>query len=293
MDISHITKLLSSLGKNQVTIPIVTNDFLETKADAYYKSILLGDIYENLDEMFVRNTSQYKLSNMVTPNKGKQQCEKNNTETQQIVNKPIVHNLIYILNCIDNPEFSFINDIEKVKQGSISFLCNLSQYISNSNEKKTVKNAFIKDLNSYIELINNNITITFDQEHIQSLLIFTSKYYKKYIALYGINNELINKEFEFDEDEFDEVVVIKQKDENAYYTENIVTTNEFKETFSKNNIAYIKSKDNYKENLKSACVKDLRQIAKSICIDIHDTHTGKLYSKSDLRLLIEAKLDTI
>lgn len=309
MDISHITKLLSSLGQNQVTIPIITNDFIETKVDGFYSSILKCDVFDLLDDM---NKEIYKHKG----NKGRHvNLSKSNKLSQNhdstVVTKPdtiqtsferespknTYSNIIHVLACVNDNLLMFERNSEKIISFVTSYMRNLINFVNNLNmkslmidDKKITKSLIVQQLSSIsddISCINNN--------DIQNMLIsLSSKYLMKHIILMNKNMDIIFSHFDYTNNDIEDVILISVNDNNTEYLLNdVVKVDVYKEDYVKTNINDIKKQDNYKENLKSLCVKDLRNIAKKLCIDIVDTHTDKLYSKVDLRLLIEAKLNSI
>jgi hypothetical protein len=309
MDISHITNLLSSLGKNQVNIPIIENDFIETKVDLLYTKLFAKNEFDTLDDItaIIKHQKSYS-GNVHQMNKKVQLSNKDLTnknslhkKVESVIDHQNRYNLIYTLACVKDNNLIFEKHHEKIIQRSITYLNDLLNFINNSvlkkigieelNNEKTSKQFIIQQLTRMLDdkcYMKTSLT-SFEYE---LLIKLSSKYLQKQIALYNHLRVIIYSEYDQDS-KFDDVVVIKKaKDSELYCMEDILKTHVFKDKFTKENIETIKSQINYQENLKSLSVKDLRQTAKNICVDIVDTHTGKLYSKGDLRLLIEAKIRT-
>jgi hypothetical protein len=306
MDISHITNLLSSLGKNQVNIPIIENDFNETKVDIFYTHLFAKNEFDTLDDIsaIIKHKKPYvskmnkkpQLSNTDLTNKISV-----HKKVESIIDNQNRYNLMYTLACVKDNNLMFERSHEKIIQKSISYLNDLLNFINNSvlkklgieelNNEKTSKQFIIQQLTRMLSdkcYMKTSLT-SFEYE---LLIKLSSKYLQKQIVLYNHIGVIMYSEYDQDS-KFDDVVVIKKnKDIELYSMEDILKVHVFKDKFTKENIEVIKSQNNYQENLKSLSVKDLRQTAKNIGVDIVDTHTGKLYSKGDLRLLIEAKIRT-
>ena len=303
MDISHITNLLSSLGKNQVTIPIISNDFVETKVDAFYSSVLHNDVFELLDDM--SKEIQHNKGN-----KGKQvkqikshkslhnkECNINVKTNDLPCEKMAYTSILHVLACVYDNLLMFEKNNDKISLFINSYLRNLINLVNETNikqliidDKKFTKAVIIQELSNMIE------TSTYHDNPDTSKLILSlsSKYLMKHIVLMENKGNVLYIEFDYNNNDIEDVVLIKKSDTNTkYYLDDVIKADMYKQDYVIKNINEIKLQDNYKENLKSLSVKDLRIIAKKLCIDTLDTHTGKLYSKVDLRLLIEAKINSI
>lgn len=303
MDISHITKLLSSLGRNQVTIPIVSNEYIETNVHSLYNSILKNDIFDECDDL-MKEVQKYKgtiksKQLIKKPKNNIQYVEvsRDNLENTTVKKDSSMYlNLLHVFACIKDNTLTFETNEDKILMFTNSYLRDLLNYVSNNTElksimlddKKLTKVLLLQELTKLINMNDFNI----DNETSKLLIALTSKYLKKHIVLYNNNKNVIYNEFDYTDDNIEDVLCITKMNGNLYYFDEIMNVNVFKSKYIKDNKDMIKLQDNYKENLKSLSVKDLRQIAKKLCIDIIDTHTSKLYSKVDLRLLIEAQLNS-
>jgi hypothetical protein len=303
MDISHITKLLSSLGRNQVTIPIVSNEYIETNVHSLYSSILKNDIFDECDDLMKevqKHKGTIKSKQLIKKPKNNIQyveVSKDNLENTIVKNDSSIYlNLLHVFACIQDNTLTFETNEDKILMFTNSYLRDLLNYVSNNTElksimlddKKLTKVLLLQELTKLININDFNI----DNETSKLLIALTSKYLKKHIVLYDNKKNIIYNEFDYTDDNIEDVLCITKMNDNLYYFDEIINVNVFKSKYIKDNIDVIKLQDNYKENLKSLSVKDLRQIAKKLCIDIIDTHTSKLYSKVDLRLLIEAQLNS-
>jgi hypothetical protein len=178
-----------------------------------------------------------------------------------------------------------------------SYLRNLINFVNEQNiknivieDRKLTKAVVLQELSNIIENKSYH-----DNTDTQKLLVsLSSRYLMKHIVLMDSKGTVTYSEFNYNNNDIEDVVLITKSDNNSkYYLDDVVKADVYKQDYVIKNINDIKLQDNYKENLKSLSVKDLRTIAKKLCIDTADTHTGKLYLKVDLRLLIEAKLNSI
>ena len=315
MDISHITKLLSSLGKNQVTIPITSNDFIETKVDILYGKMLHQDVFEELDDMnkelqkykgnkgkYVKNQKSFRIlsNNYHEMNEDNKCVTTNNNSEKQLdtqTDKMIYTNIIHILACINDNILMFEKHTDKISLFINSYLRSLINFVNEHSTKSIViddakvgKTVIIQQLSDIIEgkSFHNNISIE------KLLISLSSKYLMKHIVLGDKKGKIIYSEFDYNNINIEDVVKISKNDMNTeYYLDDVIKVDVYKQDYITKNINEIKLQDNYKENLKSLSVKDLRIIAKRLCIDTVDAHINKLYSKVELRLLIEAKINSI
>lgn len=315
MDVSHITNLLSSLGKNQVTIPITSNDFIETKVNTLYSKIFHQDVFERLDDMnteiqkYKGNKSKYLKINKISrnlsdisneSNEDKKLIPKNNNLGQQseMQNEKMVYkNIIHVLACINDSILMFEKNNDKISLFINSYLRSLINFVNEQNIKSVViddvkiaKTVIIHQLSNIIEskpFLDNIPT--------EKLLIhLSSKYLLKHIVLMDNKEDIVYCEFDYTNTDIKDVVKLSKNNiDTEYYLDDVINVDVYKLDYVIKNINEIKLQDNYKENLKSLSVKDLRIIARRLCIDTVDTHTGKLYSKVELRLLIEAKINSI
>lgn len=306
MDISHITRLLSSLGKNQVTIPIVTNEYIETNVHSLYGSTLKDDIFDNCDDF----TKEIQKNKGVTRNKQVIKKTQNKyiepytdmvEKSREQKDNSVYSNLIHVFASIQDNMLMFETKEDKILMSINSYLRSLINYVSNNadfknitfEDKKLSKVVILQELTKMMNFNDLSLHQNIDIESNKLLILLNSKYLMKHVVLYDSKKDMIHNEFDYTNDNIEDVLCVTKMDNNLYYFDEILKVNVYKEKYVKDNIIAIKLQDNYKENLKSLSVKDLRQIAKKLCIDIVDTHTSKLYSKGDLRLLIEAQLNSI
>ena len=306
MDISHITNLLSSLGKNQVTIPIVTNGFIETNVDSLYRSIIKDDIFEECDDL-MKEIQKNKIGN-----KNKPAAKHTNTHNVEPIKEvrrvsmqqqynSVYHNIIHIFACVHDNLVMFETSEDKIITSIKSYLTDLQTYVSNNTDFKSImiedrklsKSLISQEFMKMISYGSLSLYQSIDLSLIKLLIHVSSKYLRKHIVLYNNTNDIIYCEFDYTDEAIEDVLCITKRNDNQYFYDENVSVSVFKEKYINDNKRMITIEDNYKENLKSLSVKDLRQVAQKLCIDIVDTHTNKLYTKGDLRLLIEAKLNTI
>lgn len=314
MDISHITKLLSSLGANQVTIPILSNEFIETNVDTHYNSIMKNDIYESCDDLIKEIQSkknetgaQHKKvlskskvnSNSTFHNHSRSTPTSVNMENQPSEKHKILYvNILQLFASIKDNLLVFEKNVQKIVN---SFLTDLLNFASNNTDlksiviedKKVLKTVVLQELMKLINVDDMSFYKGVSIETMKLLTAISSKFLGKYIVVYNAKAEILYCEFDYNNEDVEDVVIITQDNNHQYSIDEIMKVSDFTKVYVKNSIDEIKQQDNYKENLKSLSVKDLRQIAKRLCIDIVDAHTSKLYSKVDLRLLIEGKLNSI
>lgn len=306
MDISHITNLLSSLGKNQVTIPIISNDFIETKVDVLYDTIFNYDVFESLDDMnkeiqkYKGNKGKYVKSqkSLCNLSNSNNECNENNTEKQSDTknNKMVYTNIVHLLAGVNDNVLMFERNMDKVSSIVTSYLANLIKFVTEQHiqnlvvqDKKLRKSHIIQELSNALY----NISCLNNTDTLQLLIYVSSKYLMKHIIIYDITGNIFCSEFDYNNNDIEDVVLITKNNNTEYILVDIIKIDVFKTDYVTKNINEIKVQENYKENLKSLSVKDLRIIAKKLCIDIVDAHTGKLYSKVELRLLVEAKINSI
>jgi hypothetical protein len=312
MDVSHITALLSNLGKNQVTIPIITNHFEEMSVDEHYKLLFPKNDFDNLDDML----SDYRKSkpnndrrvNTVNSQNVRKDATKASTSNnvskkttpktgEESKNAKINHNIIFVLASIRDNLLSLETNIEKIKDVSRVFIKDVKEFVSNSIMKKlNIEKHTKASIIDQLDIISNK-DLTSDKlssEQIDLIVKIVCRYLRRSIIIFDNDKNLIS--YEFDDNENDDtsdintVIIVHDIKKEHYFIEDIVPREVFQLQFYEINIKKLKLQENYEENLKLTSVKDLRHTAKNIGIDVFDTHTGKLYSKSDLKLLIEAKI---
>jgi hypothetical protein len=123
----------------------------------------------------------------------------------------------------------------------------------------------------------------------------SSRYIQKNIVVLQSNNqtiEVLAKEYLDSNSNTAEYITI-QKTMNNFTLGDDTQCTTIDKICIQNAIRKLKQQEGFQENLKHQSVKDLRFIAKDIGIETVDTHTGKLYSKGDLKQLIEAQLRTL
>lgn len=305
MDVSHITALLSNLGKNQVTLQINCNGFEETLVEEYYMKNVSRDIFADLDDLALVCNKSYKS----VPRKSTVTMITKPTKINKIV-KPegqttTKYNLIYAMACIRDTLLTLETRQDKIFDVTKQFLTLLKDFVAQCpvrrlnieiNEEKVSKDVLLQFLDIAIEhCVSATIPIQFN--HYEVLVKVVSRFLHKNIAILQTNAndndfDVLAKEYlETNENSAEYVTIMTMNTCNFVLGDTLSAIN-IDNVYKQNAIRKLKQQDGFVENLKHQCVKDLRFIAKDIGIDIVDTHTGKLYSKSDLKQLIEAQLRT-
>jgi hypothetical protein len=284
MDVSHITKLLSNLGRNQVTSPIKENDFQENKVADYYSKILRKDIFNSLDDILV-------ITNRYKPNRTQQQV-RNNTHNQpiklnKIKNNSNSYNLVYALACIRDTMLTLEKRDSKILEVTNQFIQEMKDYVAQCTCKKLNLDTINNEKVSKSVLLDN-----LDNQHLETIVKVASRVLSLNLAVIDINTNVVCKEHLSTNTNHEEYLLVCGIGD-GYMLGDSVQQTKINNKCIKQKISALKQQDNFEENLKNLSVKDLRNIAKDIGIDTVDTHTGKLYAKSDLKQLIEAQLKTI
>lgn len=303
MDVSHITTLLSNLGKNQVTLQINENDFQETKVEAYYMKNVTKDIFDGLDDIasMCKNKSKVKNKNPTTTSRVKVEVTKNKPTNPVKTTTALSHNLVYTLACIRNTMLTLETKQDRIIDITVQFSLALREYVAQCtarrlNIESCSKDMIIEQLHTALELDVNGMSL--HHNHIDIIVKVASRYLQKNIVVLQSHNqnnevEVLAREYLESNTNIAEYITIQTtiKDNQPNFTlgENASST-KVDNIYKENAIRKLKQQEGFQEKLKSQTVKDLRFIAKDIGIDIVDAHTGKLYSKSDIKQLIEAQL---
>jgi hypothetical protein len=311
MDVSHITDLLSNLGKNQVTLQINDNDFQETRVEAYYAKNVSKDIFAGLDDIAMMcnraptKTSRQKVSVEVVNTKPIKPTKTTKvTQPTSRITTP-TYNLVYALACIRDTMLTLETNQDKILDITRQFSNTLKDYVAQCtakklnieiNDEKVSKDVLRQYLDMALESNANQMPMHHNQYDI--IIKVSSRYLQKNIVVLQSNNltnDVLAKEYLESNSNTTEYITIQRtmNDNKANFTlgdDTPCTT--IDNICIQNAIMKLKQQEGFQENLKQQSVKDLRFIAKDIGIETVDTHTGKLYSKSDLKQLIEAQLRT-
>ena len=180
------------------------------------------------------------------------------------INK-ILNQIIYRINFYITQEKAIQEEQEIQKQKEKEELINFIQPVI----KKFVS-QFI-DENNYpqvsVKVLQHNIVILFDNKQVVMNIIENEEF--KTIV---VNTKLIGETF-------------------VYNLEDIMKKEDVKLHIMQITKTYLKNDANLQEKLKSMCVKNLRQLAQDIGIDIVNSETEKQYTKGELKNLIETKLE--
>lgn len=317
MDVSHITNLLSSLGKNQVTLPIQENEFQETKVEAYYTKHVSKDIFADLDDIVLMSQRYHKniptkpsmkvrapvVSEASPSIKATQQKSTvvAHCKPPQRIQVP-TYNLVYALACIQDNMLTLESKQEKVLDVTNKFSTTLREYAAQCtarklcielNDEKVSKETVRQYLDMALESNVNGLPMHHNQYDM--IVRIASRYLQKNIAIQQ-DNDVVVKEYLDSNKNIDEYITIQMTKSGQTISctlgDSVLATT-INHAYHQAAIRRLKQQEDFQENLKHQSVKDLRCIAKDIGIDTIDAHTGKLYSKSDLKQLIEAQLRSV
>lgn len=159
--------------------------------------------------------------------------------------------------------------------------------IDTINQQKVCKTSIL----DYLTFEINDNSINLNREQIESVVRVASRVLRVNIAVIDKDNNgiVICKEYLDSNENLEEFVNINKED-NHFELGGSIRYDEMQRQCVQRNIMRYKSQDSHGEKLKNSSVKELRNIAKDIGIDIVNTHTGKLFTKGELKLLIEAQL---
>lgn len=299
MDSSRITSLLTSLTKNLVSIPLVTNGFEETKAYPYTTSASEVDEYEYLDDLVcaLRNmkhsqTPIYKSRTIET------KIAQKPNKKDEVIGKPI-QSLLFALMCSDNPVLSVsVQTSSQLERQANIFYQRIREYLVNSPIKSFKLNPFPT---MTIKPTKEQVLVVLDasmkdkspiEEHVLELILQVSvKVLQHNIVILFDNKQVVMNIIE--NEEFKTIVVNTKLigETFVYNLEDIMKKEDVKLHIMQITITYLKNDANLQEKLKSMCVKNLRQLAQDIGIDIVNSETEKQYTKGELKNLIETKLE--
>ena len=302
MDSSRITTLLTSLTKNLVSIPIVTNGFEETKAYSYKTSVSEVDEYDSLDDLVCALRNMKHSQTPIT--KSRPIVQKSDKEQQQIktkkdevIGKPI-QSLLFALMCTDNPVLSVsVQTSSQLEKQANIYYQRIRENVVNSPIKSFKLNPFptmkIKPTKEQVLTVldasmKDNSPI---EEHIlETVLRVSAKVLQHNIVTLFDNKRVVMNIIE--NEEFKTIVVNTQLigDTIVYNLEDIMKMEEVKLQIMQITISYLRNDANLQEKLKCTSVKNLRQLAEDIGIDTVNSETEKQYTKGELKNLIENKL---
>ena len=295
MDATHnIETILQSLNDNRVSINIIENEYCETNGDTYQIETL-SDMFIGMDDLM----TEYKHLKSKSSHKNQQHQKKqyNNQTSKCSLNSmssmSSLSKLMYSLACLhQKDEYNFVlqckQDITKKEYDNIvqPFKNIIIEKIAQSKISK-------KKLQSlYVEYCNDDTIINIDifkediQEDISHMLGFIADVVKYNLLLNNDNNKEI---------------YIKVCNDLPVANLSILQNNCLPvlkeilpvERLESNYVFQYNSDVQFLENLKTYTVKDLRQIAINIGIDLfsnNNTDKKTLYKKVELRQLIEAKV---
>jgi hypothetical protein len=294
----NIETILQNLKDNRVSINIIENDYCETNGERYQSDKFgKNDMFIEMDDLMTEYKHMKSRTSLKYPQNQKKQY-KNQTQSSQekMPSLSSLSKLVYSLACLyQNDECKFISqckkDITKKEYESTvqpfkniileNIACLPNKY---KISKKKLQNLYVEYLSddsiNNIDIFNEDI-----QEGINNMLSFVAEIVKFNLL---VNNDT-NKE-----------LYIKVRNDFPVAKLSIVYNNcipYIKEILSIQKVEndYILQYNSdviFLENLKTNSVKDLRQIAINIGIDLFSNNTDekKLYKKVELRQLIEAKV---
>lgn len=297
MDCSRITTILTSLTKNLVSIPIVTNGFEETKAYSYTTSVSEVDEYDSLDDLVCALRNMKHSQTPITKSRTIIQKVEKEQKKDEVIGKPI-QSLLFALMCTDNPVLSVsVQTSSQLEKQANIFYQRIRENVVNSPIKSFKLNPFptmkIKPTKEQVLTVldasmKDNSPI---EEHVlETLLQVSAKVLQHNIVILFDNKRVVMNNIE--NVEFKTIVVNTKLigDTFVYNLEDIMKMEEVKLHIMQITISYLRNDANLQENLKCTSVKNLRQLALDIGIDTVNSETEKQYNKGELKNLIENKL---
>lgn len=297
MDSSRITTILTSLTKNLVSIPIVTNGFEETKAYSYTTSVSEVDEYDSLDDLVCALRNMKHSQTPITKSRTIIQKVEKEQKKDEVIGKPI-QSLLFALMCTDNPVLSVsVQTSSQLEKQANIFYQRIRENVVNSPIKSFKLNPFptmkIKPTKEQVLTVldasmKDNSPI---EEHVlETLLQVSAKVLQHNIVILFDNKRVVMNNIE--NVEFKTIVVNTKLigDTFVYNLEDIMKMEEVKLHIMQITISYLRNDANLQENLKCTSVKNLRQLALDIGIDTVNSETEKQYNKGELKNLIENKL---
>lgn len=297
MDSSRITTILTSLTKNLVSIPIVTNGFEETKAYSYTTSVSEVDEYDSLDDLVCALRNMKHSQTPITKSRTIIQKVEKEQKKDEVIGKPI-QSLLFALMCTDNPVLSVsVQTSSQLEKQANIFYQRIRECIVNSPIKSFKLNPFptmkVKPTKEQVLAVldasmKDNSPI---EEHVlETLLQVSAKVLQHNIVILFDNKRVVMNNIE--NVEFKTIVVNTKLigDTFVYNLEDIMKMEEVKLHIMQITISYLRNDANLQENLKCTSVKNLRQLALDIGIDTVNSETEKQYNKGELKNLIENKL---
>lgn len=313
MDLSYITHILSSLKENQVNLPIVTNGFEETVASPYQEG-MHKDPFESLDDMqsIIRNNKRHSMTTQSQPQLSNQQKKHENNSAppprnvqlqceQQKVSQasqastsatPIsninkgVKSLLAALVCVRDPTLTLCNPATRHSK-VIELLDMVVRYIAGTPSKnlnitsQTVKKFTKGQLQEFVTGLKDGKVIIQDARSVIIELVARTLGHNVLILI----KDIVHYVYNVHEHDTDNMTIVLTYDDslNEY---------EFDAVKAMTRITANQTQGAAEENLKLMSVKDLRQKAQEISISTVDPSTNKLYTKTELRRLVENKLKT-
>lgn len=309
MDISHITHLLSNLGKNQVTLPIKDNSFQETLVDDHYKAKLMAhDPFEGLDDIATMAHKYKPIHNQTKRQTTAVGKPRSSGSTHvgihpQQVQKPLItqvasHNLVYALASLKDTMLTLQKNQDKINDVSNKFLTELRDYVSQCTSKKlgieTINRVKVSKANLLdylkVHIETDSVELALTKEQRETIVRIASQVVRKNIVVYDEQDGVLCKEYIPTNDNVEEYIIIKRQGNTNFVIGDSISQRQLEVKCENDNIRKLKEQDEYEEKLKNLSVKDLRAIANDIGVETIDTHTGKLLSKTNLKLLVEAKV---
>lgn len=297
----NIEAILASLTTNRVSIPISENEYSETIASMYQKK---KDPFADMDDMlleFKNFKSERKNHGFTTSNRAKvvdkpKEKDSNRGFQKHNIKMTLFEKLLYAIHLVKEnalQEFlccsktqtevdGVIQSCRNHVQGSIN--CMNAQMVLENGTKLSKKK--LQSIIAYMFKPEETVLVEPTNEDLVMLLSFIANVVESNLVF-----RLVEQKEIFIDVKSDYPVVIVKVEEVKSFPSLVEKT-------TRNDYRLLKERDTLKrlrqdvallQNLKSLTVKDLRQIAVDIGIQLEDSTTHKLLSKVELRQQIEAK----
>jgi hypothetical protein len=295
----NIETILQSLKDNRVSINIIENEYCETNGEKY-RSDKFGknDMFIGMDDLMTEyKHMKSRTSLKYQQNQKKQYKNQTHSFQEKMPSLSSLSKLIYSLACLyQNDECKFIlqckKDITKKEYESIvqpfkNIVLEKIACLSNKYKisKKKLQNLYVEYCSD--DSINNVDIFKEDiQEDIYNMLSFIGEIVQYNLILNNDNNKEIYIKVCND---FPVAKLSILHNNCIPYLKEVVPIQKVENDY----VLQYNSDEIFLENLKTNSVKDLRQIAINIGIDLFSNNTTdekKLYKKVELRQLIEAKV---
>jgi hypothetical protein len=297
MEDTHIKSILSGLKNNMVTIPIVSNGYMELEGTPYknMQSVDSDNFFSLLDDMlgeFRRGKPIYQ--------KQKQNISSTPSTSNlrgEVKSLSPFMSLVFSLACVRRPSLSLKYRKNDVEEAVVDFMKFMKQALHDAQVKA-------------VDLAKYKLTKKQMQQYLDTCLVQAPETVEPIIILFckliGFNIVIVDDAKKHVIQTFDVCLPLEQTRIGLLSTSGtsgapslvsatfqfceVMEYEEFINKMHKVKLDEYKSESGFKENLKSLSVKDLRKIAIDIGICVDDKSTGKLFVKKDLLKLIEVQL---